>query len=57
LLRYKSKFHPEWEARYLAFQQPWDWASALIANARLVEARGHEDRQRIAAARLGRDPD
>lgn len=52
LLKYKSKFHPAWEARYLAFQQPWDWASSLLANARLVDARGRADRARIAAARV-----
>lgn len=53
LHHYKSKFHPEWEARYLAYEQGWDWASALIANARLVQARSRADRKRIALARLG----
>ncbi|USN97943.1 MAG: lysylphosphatidylglycerol synthetase family protein [Phycisphaeraceae bacterium] len=56
LLHYKSKFHPEWEPRYLAYQQPWDWASALIAVTRLVGARGRDDRRRIAAARMGIEP-
>jgi phosphatidylglycerol lysyltransferase len=53
LLRYKAKFHPDWVPRYIAYQQPWDWAASLIANARLVEARGRSDKARIAAARLG----
>jgi phosphatidylglycerol lysyltransferase len=53
LIRYKAKFHPDWVPRYIAFQQPWDWASALLANARLVEARSRADRRRISAARLG----
>ncbi|MCA9306557.1 MAG: DUF2156 domain-containing protein, partial [Phycisphaerales bacterium] len=52
LLRYKTKFHPEWAPRYLAFSQPWDWAASLLANARLVEARSRGDRRRIAEARL-----
>lgn len=52
LLNYKTKFHPEWEPRYIAFEQPWDWATALLANARLVEARSKQDRHRIAWARM-----
>ncbi|MCA9280944.1 MAG: lysylphosphatidylglycerol synthetase family protein [Phycisphaerales bacterium] len=52
LLRYKTKFHPEWAPRYLAFSQPWDWAASLLANARLVEARSRGDRRRIAEVRL-----
>jgi len=52
LERYKAKFHPRWEPRYLAYQNPMDWASPLIANARLVQARRKEDRIRIANARM-----
>ncbi len=48
---YKGKFHPRWEPRFLAFQQPWDWTGSLVAYARLVEARSPSDRARIAAAR------
>ena len=56
LQRYKSKFHPQWSPRYLAYPKPWDWASALVAYVRLVQAGSREARGRIAAARLGRTP-
>ena len=52
LERYKAKFHPRWEPRYLAYQNPLDWASPIIANARLVQARRKEDLHRISAARI-----
>ena len=54
LHQYKSKFHPKWSPRYLAYPKPWDWASSLVAILRLVQARNREARYRIAAARLGR---
>jgi len=52
LLKYKSKFHPQWSPRYLAYPKPWDWASAMAANLRLIQAGSREARSRIAAARL-----
>ncbi len=54
LLRYKSKFHPQWKPRYLAYPKPWDWALALTVNLRLVQAGGRDARRRIALARLGK---
>jgi phosphatidylglycerol lysyltransferase len=48
---YKEKFHPEWHPRYLAYQDPWDWAGATAAVMGLVQARSRADRRRIAAAR------
>ena len=54
LLKYKSKFHPQWSPRYLAYPKPWDWAPALAANVRLIQAGGREAKRRIATARLGR---
>ncbi len=53
LLEYKNKFHPEWRPRYIAYQHPWEWASALVTNSRLVMARSRADRRRIALARAG----
>ena len=53
LQMYKSKFHPQWQARYMAYPQAWDWASSLLATVRLVSAHDRRSRARIAAARLG----
>lgn len=53
LQMYKAKFHPQWQARYMAYQQAWDWASSLVATVRLVSAHDRRSRARIAAARLG----
>ncbi|WP_035237515.1 phosphatidylglycerol lysyltransferase domain-containing protein [Desulfobacter vibrioformis] len=53
LLQYKNKFHPQWKPRYLAYPKPWDWASALAVNLRLVQAGERDARRRIAAARMG----
>jgi len=46
-------YRPEWQPRYIAYQHPWEWASALVVNSRLVMARSRADRQRIALARAG----
>lgn len=54
LQEYKRKFHPAWEPRYMAYQRPWDWPSAVLAATGLIKARSREARRRIAAARLGK---
>jgi len=51
VLAYKGKFHPRWEPRYMAYQNPWDWAGATVAVTNLVRAHARADRRRIAAAR------
>ena len=53
LQMYKAKFHPQWQARYMAYQQAWDWAPSLLATVRLVSAHDRRSRRRIAAARVG----
>jgi phosphatidylglycerol lysyltransferase len=53
LLAYKTKFHPRWEPRYMAYHDSWNWAGATVAVANLVHARSRADRRRIAAVRLG----
>jgi len=50
---FKEKFHPVWEARYLAYPRPWDWAAAVAATTTLVRAGSRADRRRIALARSG----
>ncbi|MBK7404010.1 MAG: lysylphosphatidylglycerol synthetase family protein [Phycisphaerales bacterium] len=51
LKAYKTKFHPEWEPRYLAYQGPWAVAESLVSVMRLIHAGDRESRARIAAAR------
>lgn len=48
---FKNKFRPSWQPRFLAYQRPWDWASAVITTTSLIWARTPHDRRRIERAR------
>jgi phosphatidylglycerol lysyltransferase len=50
---FKEKFHPVWEPRFMAYQRPWDWPSAVLSTTSLIWARAPEDRRRIEQARMG----
>lgn len=53
LQTFKNKFKPVWEPRFMAYQRPWDWPSAILAATSLIRVGSRESRERIGAARLG----
>jgi len=36
LRRFKEKFDPDWEPRYMAYQRPWDWPVAIASTTLLI---------------------
>jgi phosphatidylglycerol lysyltransferase len=36
LRRFKEKFDPAWEPRYMAYQRPWDWPMAIASTTLLI---------------------
>jgi phosphatidylglycerol lysyltransferase len=47
---YKTKFHPEWRPRYLAYQSPWQAPETILLATMLIRAVSPADRARIRAA-------
>ena len=39
LRKFKERFHPSWEPRYMAYRRPWDWPFAVAAATQLVSGR------------------
>ena len=54
LYKYKSKFDPQWEPRYIAYRFILDWGQALYACLNVVRPSRHE-RSKIAQARVTKD--
>lgn len=52
LYKYKAKFHPEWQPRYIAHQRLINWTRALSSALRAVKPTTTEEKKRIAAARI-----
>jgi phosphatidylglycerol lysyltransferase len=50
---FKEKFRPVWQARFMAYQRPWDWPSAVLSTTSLIWARTPQDRRRLEQARSG----